>query len=223
LPGGANSRQGFYFYRNNRLIQGGGWNGLREVEPHSSLARVQVDMDAAFDVEVSLDVKKVEIQLPQELLAAIERSRASSGIDFKKYLAHANETYRTRKPTEAELPLIPSAGLPLELREFLHQELSIERTTKHRDLKFKWKALGKETFFEIDRDNGDLHLNTLFRRRLRHGRKGTSTDVAVVKCLLFLLLQHAIVSERHGAKLKDRIEQINRILVQAVRYERQST
>ena len=30
LPGGTNSRQGFYFYRNNRLIQGGGWNGIRE-------------------------------------------------------------------------------------------------------------------------------------------------------------------------------------------------
>jgi hypothetical protein len=27
LPGGTNARQGFYFYRNNRLIQGGGWNG----------------------------------------------------------------------------------------------------------------------------------------------------------------------------------------------------
>ena len=35
LPGGSNGPQGFYFYRNNRLIQGGGWNGIREVEPHS--------------------------------------------------------------------------------------------------------------------------------------------------------------------------------------------
>jgi hypothetical protein len=34
LPGGANSRQGFYFYRNDRLIQGGGWNGMRETEPY---------------------------------------------------------------------------------------------------------------------------------------------------------------------------------------------
>jgi hypothetical protein len=31
----AAARQGFYFYRNNRLIQAGGWNGLlqNEAEP----------------------------------------------------------------------------------------------------------------------------------------------------------------------------------------------
>jgi hypothetical protein len=102
LPGGANSRQGFYFYRNNRLIQGGGWNGIRETEPHSSLARVEVDIAADFDLEISLDVKKVEIQLPPNLVSAVQKAKTAAGIDFKKYLSIAGETYRTRKVTEAE-------------------------------------------------------------------------------------------------------------------------
>jgi hypothetical protein len=42
-------RQGFYFYRNDRLIQAGGWNKWREsdAEPHSSLARVKINIDLA--------------------------------------------------------------------------------------------------------------------------------------------------------------------------------
>ena len=118
LPGGANSRQGFYFYRHHRLIQGGGWNGLREVEPHSSLARLEVDIAADFDLEVSLDVKKVEIHLPPDLVAAIQKAKTASGIDFKRYLSLADEAYRKRTATHSELPLIPSLGLPAGLTSF---------------------------------------------------------------------------------------------------------
>jgi len=222
LPGGANSRQGFYFYRNNRLIQGGGWNGIRETEPHSSLARVEVDIAADFDLEISLDVKKVEIQLPPNLVSAVQKAKTAAGIDFKKYLSIAGETYRTRKVTEAELPLIPSLGLPSELTHFLHDELRIKATRKHRDLKIKWKHLDKGVFFEIDRDAGDLFLNRAFRKQLLHGLDGSSADIPVVKCLLFLVLEDALASERMGGKMRERIDQVNRILAEAVKYERTS-
>lgn len=222
LPGGANSRQGFYFYRNNRLIQGGGWNGIREAEPHSSLARLEVDIAADFDVDVSLDVKKVEIQLPTDLAAAIQKARTSSGADFRKYLALADETYRTRRLTEAELPLIPSDGLPAALTAFLHKELRIKATTKHRDLKFQWKDLEKDAFFEIDRETSHLYINRQYRKRLLHGHPASSADIPVLKCLLYLLLEDALSSERTGSKMRERIEQMNRILVHAVRHERES-
>jgi hypothetical protein len=220
LPGGTNARQGFYFYRNNRLIQGGGWNGIREVEPHSSLARLEIDIDPDFDVDVSLDVKKVEIQLPPELSASIQKAKTTSGIDFKKYLSIADETYRTRTATDAELPLIPSLGLPAELSKFLHTELRIKRTTKHRDLKIVWKLLDKAHFFDLDRDGGHLYLNRAFRRRLSHGLSGSSADLPVLKCLLFLVLEVALSSERMGPKIRKQVEQVNRILVKAVKYER---
>src|SRR5579859_759162 len=222
LPGGANNRQGFYFYRHHRLIQGGGWNGIREAEPHSSLARVEINMASDFDVEVSLDVKKVEIQLPRALVNSIQKAKTTSGLDFKKYLSIADETYRTRQMTEAELPLIPSLGLPSELKEFLHHELRIKVTAKHRDLKIKWEDLDKESFFDIDRDNGFLYLNRTYRRRLLHGLPASSADVPVVKCLLFLLLDDALSSERMGPKIREKLELVNRILVKAVKYERYS-
>jgi hypothetical protein len=220
LPGGANSRQGFYFYRNNRLIQGGGWNGMREAEPHSSLARLEIDIASDFDVEVSLDVKKVEIQLPARLAASIQKAKTISGADFKKYLSIADATYRTRRATEKELPFIPSLGLPSDLASFLHHELRISSTARHRDLKIQWKHLDEDLFFEIDRDAGVLYLNKGYRKQLLHGLSGSSADIPVVKCLLFLVLENVLYSERIGTKIRERLEQVNRILVQAVRYER---
>jgi len=220
LPGGANRRQGFYFYRNNRLIQGGGWNGLRETEPHSSLARLEVEIGVDFDVEISLDVKKTEIQLPPDVVGAIQRAKTSKGDDFKKYLAIADEAYRKRKMMHAELPLIPSDGLPSELTKFLHKELRIKATAKHRDLKIRWKSLPRDRFFEIDRERGRLYLNRSFRRRLLHGLSGSSADIPVVKCLLFLVLEDALSSERMGPRIRERYDQVNRILLKAVKYER---
>jgi hypothetical protein len=222
LPGGSNARQGFYFYRNNRLIQGGGWNGIRETEPHSSLARLEIDIAPDFDVDVSLDVKKVEIQLPPDLVDSIQKAKTSSGVDFKKYLALADETYRTRKLTNAELPLIPSFGLPADLVGFLHSELRIKATAKHRDLKIKWAKLSRSSFFEIDRDRGHLNLNRAYRRQLLHGLAGSSADIPVLKCLLFLVLRDALSSERMSAKVREGLDQVNRILVKAVKYERSS-
>ncbi len=220
LPGGTNARQGFYFYRNNRLIQGGGWNGLRETEPHASLARVEVDVSPDFDVDISLDVKKVEIQLPPPVAKAIEQSKAASGLDFPKYISTAVSAYRTKPVTLSELPLIPSRGLPADLIEFLRQELRLQSTAKHRDLKIEWRTLDESSFFDLDRDYGLLYLNSAFRRQLLHGLDGSSADLPVVKCLLFLLLRDAMTSERFGSKIRERAELINRILVRAVRHER---
>jgi len=220
LPGGASSRQGFYFYRNNRLIQAGGWNGIREAEPHSSLARLEIDIGAELDVDVSLDVKKMEIQLPPELAKAIVRAQTAAGIDFKKYISLANDAYRKRAYTDAELPLIPSKGLPAPLVDFLHKELRIKATTKHHDLRIAWRKLSKDRFFDIDRDGGHLYINQTYRNQLQHGLTGSSADVPVLKCLLFLVLEDALSSERMGSKLRERLEQVNRILVRAVRFER---
>lgn len=221
LPGGANSRQGFYFYRNNRLIQGGGWNGIREVEPHSSLARIEIDIAPDLDVDVSLDVRKVDIHLPRDLAQAIQKAKTPMGVDFKKYLVWANDAYRTRPVPDAELPLIPSDGLPSKLVAFLHRKLRIAATAKHRDVKFKWKSLEEDAFFEIDRDAGCLYLNRHYRKQLLHGLRGSSTDLPVLKCLLFLALEDALVSERMGPRVRERMELVNAILAEAVTFERE--
>jgi hypothetical protein len=220
LPGGANSRQGFYFYRNNRLIQGGGWNGMREAEPHSSLARIEVDVATDFDIEVSLDVKKVEIQLPQSLIKAIQAARTASGIEYKKYLSLADNAYRKRQITHAELPLIPSKGIPAKLVATLQSELRITATKRFRELHFVWVKLGEDLFFEIDRDAGCVYLNRCYRQAVLHGMPGSIIDAPLLKCLLFFVLEEAVSSGRMSSRIREHVEKVNRILVEAVKYER---
>jgi len=220
LPGGANKRQGFYFYRNNRLIQAGGWNGIRDEDTHVSLARVEIDFAPDFDVEVSLDVKKMNVALPPDLARALQRARTPSGCDFKKYLGLAEETYRTRTKLATEQPAIPSTGLPAGLRSFLEGEYKIKGAGRHRRISFCWEELPEDEFFSVDVDENTVSLNSVYRREAQHGLRPSSTDTPVLKCLLFMVVEDAFYHERIGPKLRARLDRANRVLIEALSHER---
>lgn len=64
---GITHNQGLYIYRENRLINAGGWLGLTKNSQLGALARVQVDVPSAIDNEWSTDVKKASLQLPPRI------------------------------------------------------------------------------------------------------------------------------------------------------------
>lgn len=66
-----NELQGFYFYRENRLIQQGGWNNLRRLEEHIKFARVGLYFDSDADAALDIDVKKSDINMPVNLREAL--------------------------------------------------------------------------------------------------------------------------------------------------------
>jgi hypothetical protein len=89
-PGGWTERQGFYVYRNKRLIVPGDWLGLGfRKEQHTKLARILVDIPNSLDGEWKIDVKKSTARPP-----ALIRE------DFKKIarltLERATAVYRHR-------------------------------------------------------------------------------------------------------------------------------
>lgn len=55
---GWNGHQGFYIYRNERLILAGDWLGLFRKEEHYKLARISVDLPNSLDSEWQIDIKK---------------------------------------------------------------------------------------------------------------------------------------------------------------------
>jgi hypothetical protein len=67
----TNKGQGFYIYREGRVIQHGGWNGLRMMEPHFSLLRVEFDFDHILDEAFQVDVKKSRIIFDPALEEAV--------------------------------------------------------------------------------------------------------------------------------------------------------
>lgn len=88
-PKGWNASQGFYIYRNDRLIQWGTWLKIRKAEPHLSLARISLDFTSALDDVFGVTVDKSKVTLPE---AVKERLDAPLQAIIKK----ANERYRSK-------------------------------------------------------------------------------------------------------------------------------
>lgn len=63
----SNQRQGFYIYRENRLIHEGDWMGMFSMEPHFSLLRVEFSFTADLDDAFQVDIKKSRISLTAPL------------------------------------------------------------------------------------------------------------------------------------------------------------
>ena len=65
--------QGFYIYRNRRLIVWGNWFRRSKKETLSSLARIQIDIPTEFDSLWVLDVKKSSATPPKIVLENLDR------------------------------------------------------------------------------------------------------------------------------------------------------
>lgn len=71
-----NRQQGLYVYRADRLVQWGGWAGLRAIDEHTKLARASLDFDTDLDTAFAINVAKMRVSLPPELRQMLERPLA---------------------------------------------------------------------------------------------------------------------------------------------------
>lgn len=99
-PGKWVNSQGFWVYRNNRLIRGGGWLKMRSPDPHMSLARIAVDFPSALDTVFSVDVSKSYIELP----LAVKK-------EFDAYVTEIIKIAKKRYGSQSSLALANPAGL----------------------------------------------------------------------------------------------------------------
>ena len=88
----GNDNQGFYIYREDRLIFGGGWpHRLFSQDSHLNLLRVELNFEHDLDDHFEIDIRKSKINLPIKVRD-----------EFKKALApwrnEAQRRYRKNKP-----------------------------------------------------------------------------------------------------------------------------
>jgi hypothetical protein len=93
-PAGWNAQQGFYLYRNRRLIIPGDWLGLGpgqngwKKEEHFKLARIRVDIPNSMDQEWQIDVKKSTAIAPPALRAWLAGLAKTVREKAKEVYAH---------------------------------------------------------------------------------------------------------------------------------------
>jgi hypothetical protein len=96
-PGKWNKQQGLYIYRSNRIIQAGGWSGLRTSDEHTKLARIAVFIPSQLDELFQVNVAKKHLSLPREFRATLLK-------EIQPIVTRAQEIYRDK------LTQIPGLG-----------------------------------------------------------------------------------------------------------------
>ena len=133
------SKQGFYIYRNERLIIWGTWFG-RHRDELTKYARVKVDIPNTLDDIWNIDIKKQNATIP-----AIIKSRLTRAVDEAMDLAVKAQTYRGRIDKVDEK--IDYIWLPIKTREDQHM-FCINRESRIFDL--IREKVDDETWSRID-------------------------------------------------------------------------
>jgi hypothetical protein len=109
-PAKWNRQQGLYIYRGDRLIQSGGWCGIRAIDEHTKLARAALDFDPNLDELFRINVAKMRAALPAEIRPLLE-------THVTELCHRAQEMYRrdlregtTSEPAALAAPVIQGAN-----------------------------------------------------------------------------------------------------------------
>jgi hypothetical protein len=96
---GWNAHQGFYVYRNSRLIIAGGYLDFSlKAEEHFKLCRIAVDLPNNLDNEWSIDVRKAAASPPPSVRGDLERiAKATRSLAAEVYRARSGVAHRMRR------------------------------------------------------------------------------------------------------------------------------
>lgn len=91
------SKQGFYIYRNKRLIIWGTWFGMKQRAELTKNARIRVDIPNTLDDIWSIDIKKQHASIPKQILKRLNKA-VEDALDFS--VRQQNYRGRTKKIDE---------------------------------------------------------------------------------------------------------------------------
>lgn len=89
-PRNWNWQQGFYFYRNHRLLQAGGWSNLRAPDEHTKLLRVAVHFNRDLDQPFAINVTKMRARVPTEIRDEVRAAVSKWAKEARERYDHGN-------------------------------------------------------------------------------------------------------------------------------------
>ena len=143
------ANQGFYVFREGRLLARGTWLGLRSVEPHFNLSRIEFSFDHQLDDAFQIDIKKSRIQLQRDLQDHLRRLVQPGDCGSREPLPQEPEDSRGRY-----------AGRSPHNKQ--HDHRSESRPPGHVNRNSRWSRTGDSP--QLARPDDDFHR----RRPRRH-------------------------------------------------------
>lgn len=113
-PMNWNRQQGIYIYRADRLVQWGGWNGIRGIDEHTKLARAALDFDTELDPVFNINVAKMRVALPTQIRHMLERPIndlcSYADLRYRKASHHSRHAERPANVPEPQRGTYPLVG-----------------------------------------------------------------------------------------------------------------
>jgi hypothetical protein len=113
-----NRQQGLYIYRADRLVQWGGWNGIRGIDEHTKLARAALDFSTDLDSVFNINVAKMRVTIPPQIRQMLERpiNELCAQADYayrKTSRGAAREQYTGTRGGPTGRPVVETIGRPV--------------------------------------------------------------------------------------------------------------
>ncbi len=147
---GLSDQQGFYIYRNRRLIKEGGWLGLDELSISNKYdySRIRIDIDSSLDFLFNPNFLKNEIFIPDDLLPLLKKIAAKARNESRKSFNYMRAPSIVRAPkTEKHIPVWncknTSDGVIISINEDHPIIKSIIKSMKESDKNRLFKLLSK--------------------------------------------------------------------------------
>ena len=218
--GGSRPRdtQGFYIYRNDRLVQMSGWNDLVAPDNDLQLARVRIDLPESTGPGWRMSPQKDHVEWDGAVALAITTATAADGSTWNDYLAAARQAHkrnrthvRTRRRT-----MPPGRGFDPAVRAALGDVFD------HRGdpVDIRWKYFDDDRFLDVDREGRTIWLNSDYRTVVNGGRTGALNDAPLLKAALYLLAEDLFDGRYLGPREKDELAILSEVLTTAAHAER---
>jgi hypothetical protein len=108
-PRGWNGHQGFYIYRNERLLVAGDWLGFWPRQDLYRLARIRVDLPNCLDDQWQIDVTKSRAIPPPALRAELRRIGERTRAEARRIYTHRGAKLTPRTEVERTFLWVPLA------------------------------------------------------------------------------------------------------------------
>jgi hypothetical protein len=211
--------QGFYFYRNDRLLQIGGWNTLTVDRPELEYARIEVDIDPVLSSHIVINPEKAGLELDSDLKAAILAAAiGSEGRRFADFLNEAESTRReSRKYTKRPVTLVePFRGFSPDMLDAFYSSVDF---SDHAAIDIRWEVRDSEDPIRVDLAQRTIWLNSLFRSVITGRESSDNDDAPLIKTLLLLVFSKYFEGEMLGSREKAEIDSWQQLLTAALRDE----
>jgi hypothetical protein len=167
MYGRRNESQGIYVYRNDRLIQWGGWHDIWSTnDEKTKLARVTVefgsDLDDRFNVNISKRIVTLSNQLQEEIKVLATPARNDSR---KKYVAPPKvKGGRTPSPAPVNPSHLTKPAQPLTDRTATGKSVTTVPVRQVKTDLFAWKLINKMTGgLEVQVNEKEAQLQNLLQ------------------------------------------------------------